>query len=94
MVIFGSVTLAVWFGVFTPAAPAGWSKIHAGMSRDDVLRLAGKPSVSDWPEKIIEMWQYDGAICHHRLVVSYNGQQVSTVCDGTWLRVFAGYIRG
>ncbi len=88
VVIFASFIVAVWFGAFTPAAPAGWSQIHAGMSRSDVLRVAGTPKVSGWPEKIVETWQRDGTICHHRLVVSYSGQQVSTVCDGTWLRGF------
>ena len=87
-VVFVLFALAAWFGFFTPTAPAGWSQIHVGMSREDVLRVAGTPSVSGWPEKVVETWQRDGAVCRHRLVVGYSGQQVSTVCDGTWLRGF------
>jgi hypothetical protein len=84
--IFIAFVFAAWFGTFTPSAPAGWAQIHTGLSRDDVLRLAGTPSVSGWPEKIVETWQRDGAICRHRLVIGYDGQHVDSVCDGTWLR--------
>jgi hypothetical protein len=84
--IFIAFFFAAWLGIFTPSAPAGWAQVHIGISRDDVLRLAGAPSVSGWPEKVVETWQRDGAICHHRLVVGYDGQQVASVCDGTWLR--------
>jgi hypothetical protein len=84
--IFAGFVIAIRFDVFTPAAPAGWAQVHIGMSRDDVLRLAGAPSVSGWPEKVVETWQRNGAICHHRLFVGYDGQQATRVCDGTWLR--------
>jgi hypothetical protein len=84
--IFIAFVFAAWLGIFTPSAPAGWAQVHTGISRDDVLRLAGAPSVSGWPEKVVETWQRDGAICRHRLVIGYDGQQVASVCDGTWLR--------
>jgi hypothetical protein len=83
--MFVAFVFAAWLGVFTPSAPAGWAQVHAGTSRDEVLRLAGAPSVSAWPEKVVETWQRNGAICRHRLVIGYDGQQVIDVCDGTWL---------
>ena len=86
VVIFCAFVFAAWLGVFTPAAPAGWSDVHAGMNRDDVLRLVGTPTFSGWPEKIVETWQRDGAICRHRLSVDYDGERVTGVCEGTWLR--------
>ena len=86
MAIFGLFILAAWVGLLTPSAPAGWAQIHAGMSRDDVLRVAGNPSVSAWPEKVVETWQRDGAFCRRRLLVTYSGQKVAAICDGTWLR--------
>jgi hypothetical protein len=86
--IFVAFVVAAWLGIFTPSAPAGWAQVHTGMSRNDVLRLVGTPSVSGWPEKVVETWQRDGVISHHRLVISYgpDGQLVTSVCDGTWLR--------
>lgn len=83
---FGVLGMAAWMGIFTPTAPADWAQVHIGISRNNVLRLAGAPSASGWPEKPVETWQRDGVICRHRLVVGYDGQQVIQVCDGTWLR--------
>ena len=85
-IISTSFAAAMWLGFFTPAAPAGWLQIHAGLSRDEVLRLAGTPTMSGWPEKVVETWQRDGLVCRHRLVISYSGERVTSVADGTWLR--------
>jgi hypothetical protein len=86
VIISCGLVLAVWLDAFTPKAPAGWSKVHAGMTRDEVLRLAGTPTFSGWPEKIAETWQRDGFPAHRRLFIVYQGEQVISVCDGTWLR--------
>jgi len=85
LIAFG---FAIWFDLFTPAAPAGWAQVHSGMIRDEVLHLAGPPSISGWPEKVVETWQREGVICHHRLVVAYDGDRAARVWDGTWLRGF------
>ncbi|HEV2695411.1 MAG TPA: hypothetical protein VG347_21125 [Verrucomicrobiae bacterium] len=85
-IIFTTFIYAAWSGAFTPSAPAGWTQIHLGMKRDEVLKLAGTPTFSGWPENIWERWRRDGMICHHWLEISYDGEQVSYVCEGTWLR--------
>ncbi len=82
-----------WFGLFTPAAPAGWTQIHVGMSREEVLRLAGSPQQSGWPEKIAETWERKGLVSSHKLFVYYRAEQrgegyVQSVCEGTWLPGF------
>jgi hypothetical protein len=89
--VFTAFALAVWFGVFTPMAPAGWSLIHAGMRRDDVLRLAGAPGESGWPENVVETWEIRGTICSHRLLIDYRSEErgvghVQCLHEGTWLR--------
>ena len=86
----GMVVLA-WFGAFTPSAPSGWGQIHLGMGRDAVLALAGTPKNSGWPEKVVEIWERNGVVCRHRLLVAYQAQQrgdgkVESVYEGTWLR--------
>lgn len=83
----------LWSGVLTPSVPAGWSQVHAGMERDVVLSLVGKPQQSGWPEKVVETWERSGFVCRHRLLVSYRVEQgsnghVDSVCEGTWLRGF------
>ena len=91
VIISSAFVLAVWFDAFTPAAPAGWSQVHAGMSRDAVLRLTGTPTFSGWPEKVAETWEIRGAICNRRLFIYYRSEQrdvgyVQDMCEGTWLR--------
>ena len=69
-----------------PTAPAVWTEIHVGMSRPQVLALAGTPQQSGWPENISETWQRTGFLSHRRLFVLYDGENVRSVCDGTWFR--------
>jgi len=90
IVIATAFLLVVWFGLLTPAAPSGWAQIHTGMSRDEVLLLAGSPQQSGWPEKIAETWEHRGVICNRRLFIYYREEQLGTgyvqaVCEGTWL---------
>jgi hypothetical protein len=84
--VSAAITIAVWSGLFTPAAPAAWAQVHPGMKRNEVLQLTGTPSMSGWPEKVVETWQLNGAVCRRRLVIAYAGEQVVSVSDGTWLR--------
>jgi len=76
----------VWFGTFTPAAPGEWAKIHPGMTRSEVLKFAGTPRESGWPENVTETWQRDGLICHRRLFIWYRDERVLDLSEGTWLR--------
>ena len=77
--------LGVFAGVFTPAAPAGWSQIHPGMTRSEVIALAGMPQQTGWPEKVAETWYRDSFVSQRRLFIVYQGERVRDVCDGTWV---------
>lgn len=68
-----------------PAAPLGWAQVHPGMSRAQVLTLAGPPPRSGWPENTTETWQRKRFFSERRLFVVYQGEVVESVCDGTWL---------
>jgi hypothetical protein len=89
-VLVTSFVFGVRLGIFTPIAPAGWSQIHTGMSREQVLQLIGTPQQSGWPEDIAETWEIRGAICSRRLFINYKSEergvgQVEELCEGTWL---------
>jgi hypothetical protein len=78
-------------GVFTPSAPVGWAQVRPGMTRTQVLSLAG-PTLSAWPEKPFEAWSRPGVISERRLHVFYEGERVTLVREGTWFRVY-GWLR-
>lgn len=90
LLLTGVFLIAARLGAFTPDAPQGWTQVHTGMARAEVLRLAGAPHQSGWPEKVCETWQRSGAVCHQRLFVWYRGERVISVWQGTWLRGY-GY---
>jgi len=85
LVLFAlAFAVCLFSGAFS--LPAAWSRVHAGMSRTEVLALVGTPQQSGWPEKIAETWQINGLVAHRRLFVVYDGERVQHVCDGTWIR--------
>ena len=84
-VIFALLVCGVFTGMFTPAAPAGWSQVHAGMTRSQVIALAGTPQQSGWPEKVAETWYRDSFVSQRRLFIVYQGDRVRDVWDGTWV---------
>src|SRR5947208_2819665 len=69
-----------------PTSPPEWARVHAGMSRGQVLSIVGSPQISGWPENITETWQRKRFFSERRLFVLYEGEVVRSVCDGTWLR--------
>ena len=79
-------SVCLFSGVFSPHAPTTWGRVHAGMSRSEVLSLVGSPQQSGWPEKIAETWQLSGLVSHRRLFIIYHGESVQDVWDGTWVR--------
>ena len=86
VLLFGAFAACLFSGVFTPTAPVGWSQVHTGMSRSEVLALVGIPQQSGWPEKIAETWERSGLVSHRRLFIIYDGERVQHVWDGTWVR--------
>jgi hypothetical protein len=76
--------------VFTPSAPAGWAEVRPGMTRTQVLALAGA-TLSAWPEKPFEAWTRQGVVAERRLHVFYEGERVRLVRDGTWFRVYGWF---
>jgi len=88
VLVIAVFVFCTFFGVFTPNQPAGWSQVHAGMSRSEVLALVGKPQRSGWPENVAETWQRSGLVSHRRLFIIYEGERVQHVWDGTWVRGF------
>jgi hypothetical protein len=64
-----------------PSAPPAWSQIHAGLKRDDILRIAGTPNVSFYPEKIAETWYVTAWGGTRRMVVFYRGERGESVSE-------------
>ena len=77
-------------GVFTPSAPAGWTQVRPGMTRTQVIALAGA-TLSAWPEKPFEAWTRQGVVAERRLHVYYEGERVTLVREGTWFRVYGWF---
>jgi hypothetical protein len=77
-------------GVFTPSAPAGWTQVRPGMTRTQVLALAGA-TVSAWPEKPFEAWTRQDVVAERRLHVFYKGERVTFVREGTWFRGYGWF---
>ena len=88
VVLLGGFAFCLFSGVFAPKAPVGWSQVHVGMSRPEVLALVGTPQQSGWPEKIAETWERSGLVSHCRLFIIYDGERVQHIWDGTWVRGF------
>ena len=74
-----------------PTAPPEWARVHVGMTRSQVLALAGVPQESGWPENITETWQRKSFFSERRLFIVYQGEVVESVCDGTWLPGYGWY---
>ena len=80
------ILLVAFAALLAPGAPPGWSRVHPGITRTEVLLLAGAPQQSGWPEKVAETWQRNGLVCHRRLFIIYQGENVHSICDGVWIR--------
>lgn len=89
LVIFGLVT------PFTPPVPPPWHQVHAGMQRSNILALVGAPTISGYPEKIVETWRRDGAFGLRKLEVwyqNYPDERASIVCEYIYWRPSRRYI--
>jgi hypothetical protein len=74
-------------GLFTPSAPASWSRVHIGMSRSDALEILGPPQESGWPEKIVETWRVKSPLCSRTLYLSYGESNlVGHFTEYSWVR--------
>jgi hypothetical protein len=72
--------------------PTPWAQIHPGMTRSNVLAIAGTPQQSGWPENVAETWRKGSKIMQYRLVVVYENGIVRDVCEGTWVPYY-GWLR-
>jgi hypothetical protein len=70
-----------FFWTRLPAEPPGWSQVHVGMTRTQVLALTGAPQESGWPESTVETWWRENLLGtrQQRLFIGYDPYEVNHV---------------
>jgi hypothetical protein len=78
---------------FTPAAPATWTRVASGMTRSEIIALAGPPQTGGYPEKVIETWYISGGVGTRQMFVHYDGAgKAATVTEGIFWPFGRGFI--